>query len=60
VNLFHLFIVVPVLAWIGLQGKNAGRYPYEIILLLGFGILGFHIYSLTLQLNTVTGGKTDF
>jgi hypothetical protein len=60
VNLFHLLIVAPVLFWIGYNGKTAGRYPYEIILLLGFGILGFHIYSLTLQLNTVTGGKSDF
>jgi len=60
VNIFHLLIVAPVLFWIGYNGKTAGRYPYEIILLLGFGILGFHIYSLTLQLNTVTGGKSDF
>ena len=57
INMFHLIAVVPALLWIGSYGKEASRYPYEIILLLGFGSLGYHIYSLMLQLNTVTGGK---
>ena len=55
--MFHVFIVTPVLFWIGYNGKSSSRYPYEILLLLGFGILGYHIYSLMLLINTVSGGK---
>ena len=60
INIFHLFLVAPVLFWIGYNKKEASRYPYEIVLVLGFGSLGYHTYSLMLQLNTVTGGKSDY
>ena len=59
-NLFFCAVVVPVLGMIGYNGKNTTRYAFELVLLLGFGTLGYHIYSLTLKLGTVTGGKTDY
>ena len=59
-NAFHFLLVGPVLLWIGYNGRDCTRYAFEIILLLGFGTLGYHIYGLMLELHTVTGGKTDF
>ena len=59
-NAFHFLIVAPVLLWIGYYGKETTRYAFELVLLLGFGSLGYHIYSLVLKTLTVTGGKTEF
>jgi len=43
--------------WIGYYEKEASRQAYEMLLLLGFGTLGYNIYTLVLYLSTVTGGK---
>jgi hypothetical protein len=60
VNLFICIVVAPVLAWIGYHGKNTTRHAFELVLLLGFGTLGYHIYTLFLKLSTVSGGITDY
>ena len=50
VNLIHIFIVGPVLIYIGYNREKTTRLWYEILLLLGFAALGYHGYYLTQSL----------
>ena len=53
-----MLVVAPLLLWIGYYGKETSRAAYELLLMTGFAALGYHLYSLALQANTVTGDKT--
>ena len=57
VNLIHIVLVVPVLVWIGYYKKETSRQAFEMLLLLGFSALGYHLYSLMLEIKTVSGDK---
>jgi hypothetical protein len=57
VNLIHMFLVAPLLLWIGYHGKNTGRAAFELVLMLAFAALGYNLYGLILGMNTVTGAK---
>jgi hypothetical protein len=46
VNLLHVLIVVPLLLWIGFLGKKTERPAYELLLIAGFGALGYHLKNL--------------
>lgn len=46
VNLFHAFLIAPLLLWIGYEGKKTQRPYYELLLIAGFGALGWHLKSL--------------
>ena len=46
INLVHVLVVGPILAWIGYYGKKTGRPAYEILLIVGFGALGYHLKNL--------------
>ena len=56
VNLIHMLVIAPLLLWIGYYGKETSRAAYELLLMTGFAALGYHLYSLILEVNTVTGG----
>jgi hypothetical protein len=55
VNLVYLLFVAPVLFIIGYYQKETTRLFFESTLFLGFATLGYNIYNLFIQLNTVTG-----
>jgi len=57
IDLVYLTVVAIPFLWIGYYEKEASRQAYEMLLLLGFGTLGYNIYTLVLHLSTVTGGK---
>ena len=46
INLIHIFIVAPLLIYIGYNKQNTSRKFYEILLMLGFAVLGYHLYYL--------------
>ena len=46
VNLIHIFLVVPLLIYIGYYEENTERKYFELLLMLGFSSLGYHIYYL--------------
>jgi hypothetical protein len=46
VNLIHIFIVEPLLVYIGYNKKNTARLYFEILLMLGFASIGYHGYYL--------------
>ena len=46
VNLIHIFIIGPVLIYIGYKREKTARLWYEILLMLGFAAIGYHSYYL--------------
>ncbi len=46
VNIIHVAFVAPLLLLIGLKGRDAPRYAYELLIMVGFAALGYHLYSL--------------
>ena len=46
VNLIHIFIVGPLLIYIGYYGEKTSRKFFEILLMLGFAAIGYHGYYL--------------
>jgi hypothetical protein len=46
VHILHVAIVAPVLLLLGWRGRDAPRWLYEVVLLLGFGAGGYHLFQL--------------
>ena len=46
VNYIHIFIVGPLLIYIGLNREKTQRFWFEILLMLGFASIGYHGYYL--------------
>ena len=46
VNLIHIFIVGPLLIYIGYNGEKTARLYFELLLMLGFASIGYHSYYL--------------
>jgi hypothetical protein len=51
VNAIHVALVAPLLLYIGYHKKNTPRFAYELLLLLGFGAGGYHVFSLVKMVN---------
>lgn len=49
INIIHVIAVAPMLIYIGSQGYDTPRWAYEILLMLGFSALGYHIYSIIME-----------
>ena len=46
VNLIHIFIVGPLLIYIGYNGEKTARLYFELLLMVGFAAIGYHGYYL--------------
>ena len=46
INLVHVAIVAPLLLWVGYYAKKTERPAYDMLLLIAFGALGYHLYKL--------------
>jgi hypothetical protein len=46
VNLIHIFIVGPLLIYIGFYKEKTSRKYFELLLMLGFASIGYHGYYL--------------
>ena len=46
VNYIHIFIVGPLLIYIGVNREKTPRYWFELLLMLGFASIGYHGYYL--------------
>jgi threonine/homoserine/homoserine lactone efflux protein len=49
VNILHVLAVAPLLLYIGCMGYDTPRWAYEILAMLGFAALGYHIYQIVLS-----------
>lgn len=52
VNLIHMFAVAPLMVYVGYYQKQSMRFGYELMLMLGFASLGYHLFSLIRSLQT--------
>jgi len=50
VNYIHIFIVGPLLVYIGLQKEETPRKVFEIVLMLAFASLGYHGYYILMDI----------
>jgi lipoprotein signal peptidase len=57
VNMIHALLVGPLLLYIGWHQKDTPRQAYEMLLLLAFGALGYHMFSLVRLLRTFESPK---
>jgi hypothetical protein len=46
INLLHILIVFPLLFVISINCKEKPRYLFELVLMLSFAALGYHLYYL--------------
>jgi hypothetical protein len=53
VNLIHVLYVAPLLIYIGYYEKTTPRPAFELLAMLGFAALGYHLYSLVLNINSI-------
>jgi hypothetical protein len=51
VNLIHVALIAPLLIYIGANKKETPRYAYELLMLTGFGALGYHLITLIQAIN---------
>lgn len=50
INLIHIFIVGPLLLYIGYTNKDTSRKYFELLLMLAFAVIGYHGYYLVTDL----------
>jgi len=48
VNWMHILVVGPLLLWLGIKGKHAPQAVFSILLILGLGVMAYHLYKLVL------------
>ena len=46
INYLHILIVGPLLLFIGYKNTETPRYAFELLLMLGFASIGYHLYYL--------------
>lgn len=48
INIIHILVIGPLLFYIGYKGKNTERLYFELLLMLGFASIGYHLYYLVI------------
>ena len=51
VNILHVLAVAPILLYIGCMGYDTPRWAFEVLAMLGFAALGYHIYQIVLAVH---------
>ena len=46
VSLLHVFIIGPLVVYIGYHGEKTARKYFEVLMMLGFASIGYHLYYL--------------
>lgn len=58
VNLIHTFMIAPLLMYIGFYGRDTPRPAYELLAMVGFAGLGYHLYSLVQMIQIIDKDRT--
>lgn len=56
VHVLHVVLVGPLLCYVGGWGRDTPRWAYEVLLLLGFGAGGYHLFQLVKGLEAFPEG----
>jgi hypothetical protein len=51
INYIHIFLIAPLLVFIGFTKEKTPRKYFEVVLMLGFASLGYHGYYLVQTLS---------
>ena len=46
VNLIHIFLIGPLLVYIGYNAEKTKRLYFELLMMLGFAAIGYHAYYM--------------
>jgi hypothetical protein len=57
VNLLHALVIAPLLVYIGWNARDTPRAAYELLAMVGFAGIGYHIYSLITMLQIHDSSK---
>lgn len=58
INLIHVLLFAPLLIFIGWNGRDTGRAAYEMLAMIGFAAVGYHLYGLITMLQVNEQSKT--
>lgn len=50
INLIHVIGVAPLLIYIGVKGYDTPRWAFELMAMLAFGVVGYHLYAIVQEL----------
>jgi len=53
VNILHVIAVAPLLIYIGSKGYDTPRWAFEVLAMLGFAALGYHLYSMVNEIKDI-------
>jgi hypothetical protein len=59
VNIVHAAIIGPLMFFIGFKGRDTPRWAYELLLMVGFAGLGYHLFSLIRSLQVYNADKAE-
>ena len=45
-NMIHIFLIGPLLIWIGYKREKVPSYAYDLLLMFGFASIGYHGFYL--------------
>jgi threonine/homoserine/homoserine lactone efflux protein len=54
VNILHVIAVAPLLIYIGSMGYDTPRWAFEVLAMLGFAALGYHLYSMVNEIKDIS------
>jgi len=57
INLIHIFLIAPLIIYIGNSGYDTPRWAYELLAITAFGALGYHMYSVVLMVQEMHDGE---
>lgn len=53
VNILHVVAVAPILLFIGSKGYDTPRWAFEVLAMIGFAALGYHLYSMVIEIKDI-------
>lgn len=59
VHFLHLVTVAPLLLYIGYHGPQTSRPAYELLTILSWGLVGYHMFQLVRLLDAHPSGLVD-
>jgi hypothetical protein len=58
VNAIHVFLIAPLLMYIGYNKSETPRFAYELLLMAAFAAAGYHLFSLVRYVETFSDEPT--
>ena len=59
VNILHVIAVAPIILYVGCLAYDTPRWAYEILAMLGFSAIGYHIYGIVLTIQAMDNKNID-